>query len=139
MTGAARAWLRAGLVGLALVEFTVGAWQALLPASFYNDIDWVARYPPFNDHLMRDLGGLNLALGVVLAGAALVLERRFVVTALLAFLMYSSSHVLFHATHTEHFTRAEATVQVLTLGVGVLIPLALLLLARRASDPAPDG
>lgn len=135
----ARTWLRISLVGLALIEFVIGAWQFLLPVSFYRDITWVTMYPPFNDHLMRDLGGLNLALGVVLTGAALSLERRFVVGALLGFLTYSLSHLLFHATHTEHFHPGDALALVLVLGVGVLIPLVLLVLARHVDRTTPGG
>jgi hypothetical protein len=39
---------------------------------------------PYNEHLVRDVGALNLALGVLLASAAILLERRLARVSLLA-------------------------------------------------------
>ena len=38
--------------------------------------------PPYNEHLVSDIGGLNLALVAVLIFAAVSLERRLVLAAL---------------------------------------------------------
>jgi hypothetical protein len=78
--------LRAGLVFLVVTQVLVGGWQLVAPHSFYADgpvpgHHWVDLLPPYNEHLMRDVGALNLALGVVLAVAAVGLERRLVVAA----------------------------------------------------------
>lgn len=131
-----RPWLRAGLAFLALTQVVVGAWQLLLPRSFYDDGPipghrWVALVPPYSEHLMRDVGALNLALAVVATVAAVTLQRLMVGTALVAYLVFSVPHLVFHATHLEPFPRGEAIGQTIALAVGVVLPLALLALSAR--------
>jgi hypothetical protein len=82
-------WLRAGLLLLASAPLVVGMWALLVPHSFYDDFplpgrDWVSTLGPYNEHLVRDVGALNLALGVLLASAAILLERRLARVSLLA-------------------------------------------------------
>ena len=52
-----------------------------LPESFYADFpfsgrDWVSTLGPYDEHLVRDVGELNLAFSVLLAFAAILLARR---------------------------------------------------------------
>lgn len=129
MTGAAK-WLRAGLAFLAAVELVLGLWTLLLPKSFF-DLRWVSYFPPYNEHLMRDYGGLNLGLAVMLTVATVAMERQLVLTALSAYLVVSGSHFVFHAVHLEHFTVGDAITQTAGLAGALVIPVALLLLARR--------
>ncbi len=79
--GAGRCVTRYTTVLLAVIAIGyagVGAWAALAPRSFYDDFPgggrhWVAVDGPFNEHLVRDVGTLNLALAAVdrrRAGAA---------------------------------------------------------------------
>ena len=55
--------------------------------------------PPFSEHLFRDFGGATLGLAVVLTAAAVWMERRLVVIALLAYLAFSAPHLVFHLGH----------------------------------------
>lgn len=57
-----------------------GIWAAFLPESFYGDIPairpaWVAVDGPYNEHLIRDVGAMFLALAVVLIPPAAVGRR----------------------------------------------------------------
>ncbi|MFL6077047.1 MAG: hypothetical protein ACJ73S_26945 [Mycobacteriales bacterium] len=136
MTAAAGGWLRAGLAFLAAAQGLVGLVQLLLPRVFYDDFParshpWVAMLPPYNEHLMRDVGALNLATALVLAVAAVHPETVLVRTALAAALMFAVPHLAFHVTHLEHFQVGDAVAQTAALAVGVLIPAALLALTRR--------
>ena len=50
--------------------FVIGLWQAVFPASFYADFPgmghhWVSPDGPYNEHLLRDVGLGNLAVGTV--------------------------------------------------------------------------
>lgn len=123
--------LRAGLVFLAAVHGVLGLWTLVLPRSFYDGIPTVDAYPPFNEHLFRDYGGLNLAIAVVLGAAALYLERRLVFTALIAYLIVTATHFGFHATHLGHMTPAESVYLLVSLAVNAALPIGLLVLARR--------
>lgn len=60
-----------------------------VPRSFYAGVLGVSALPPYNEHLMRDLGGLYLALAVVLGAAGVRLQRSLVRTALAAYRMTS--------------------------------------------------
>jgi uncharacterized protein YjeT (DUF2065 family) len=51
----------AAAVGLVLMA--TGIWAFTAPRSFF---EVVATYPPFNEHLLHDIGAFNLGLGAVL-------------------------------------------------------------------------
>ena len=57
--------LRRCLGLLAGVQVLLGLWILLLPDTFWK-WRWVSQLPPCDEHLLRDLGGTNLALPVVL-------------------------------------------------------------------------
>ncbi|MBO8194284.1 hypothetical protein ITI46_21855 [Streptomyces oryzae] len=123
--------LWAGLLFLAVTQGAAGVSQLLLPKVFYEDFPWVAELPPFNDHLMRDVGAATLAYVLVLAVAATTMESRLVRTALAANLVFTAPHCAYHAFHLDPFSTAAAVSQMLALGLGVVLPALLLWRARR--------
>lgn len=130
-----RIWLRAGMWFLTVTQVGVGLWQLLLPRVFYDvgpvpGHAWVALLPPYNEHLMRDVGALNLSVAVVLVVAAVTLERRLTRIALVSYLVFSLPHFVFHTTHLQHFPPGEAVGQTIALAIAVLLPVALLLSTR---------
>ena len=131
------ALLRPGLGLLAAVEVMLGLWTLLFPASFYADVPTVDLTPPFSEHLFRDFGGATLGLAVVLTAAAVWTERRLVVVALLAYLMFAAPHLMFHLGHLHGASGPTPTVLVVVLVGSVVLPLALLVVAlRRRLAPA---
>ncbi len=61
---------RIALVVVAAGTGGVGLWAQAVPRSFYDDFPgmgrmWVAVDGPYNQHLVRDVGGLNLGLAFV--------------------------------------------------------------------------
>lgn len=138
----ARWWLRAGLIVLAAANLVPGFWAYLLPRSFYNDVPTVSADPPFNQHLMSDVGAFFLAQGVVLVAAAIVMEHRLIRAALASFLTFAVLHLVFHATHLTGISRAGATGLVIALALQVALPAVLLVstwpvaLVRPGADAA---
>jgi hypothetical protein len=131
------ALLRPGLGLLAAVEVMLGLWTLLFPASFYADVPTVDLTPPFSEHLFRDFGGATLGLAVVLTAAAVWTERRLVVVALLAYLMFAAPHLVFHLGHLHGASGPTTTVLVVVRMGSVVLPLALLVVAlRRRLAPA---
>ena len=127
--------LRAGLAFLAVVQGVIGVWPLAAPQNFYDNFplptnQWVAFYPPFNEHLIRDFGALNLALGVVLVFAAVKLERSLTQAVLVGYLVFAVPHMTFHLFHLGHMPLADQIGNVVSLAAVVLIPLALLPLTR---------
>jgi hypothetical protein len=136
----ARAWLRTGLIILAVYHFILGLWSLFLPRSFYDTFpapghNWVALLPPYNEHLLRDFGALNLALVVLLGTAAAIAERRLTFTALAAAIVVEVPHMIFHTTHLQNFPPADAITQTIALTVIMAIPIALLIPAWRLPRP----
>ncbi|HET7121270.1 MAG TPA: DUF4345 family protein [Solirubrobacterales bacterium] len=110
-----------GLTGLYAV--TIGALAAFAPHAFYDHFpfigDYVAMLPPFNEHLVTDVGGLYLGFAVVLGWAAWKPERTLVLAACSGFILAAALHLVFHASHLEGFSTAD--------GIGEIAGLALLL------------
>ena len=92
---------------------------------------WVLALPPYNEHLVRDVGGLNLALAVLLVFAAIMLERRLVQVATIAALVYAVPHFAFHLAHLEELSTGDKVAQTAALALAVVMPLALFVLASR--------
>ncbi|MGW0818993.1 hypothetical protein ACWD00_38310 [Streptomyces viridiviolaceus] len=137
-----RDWLRAGLGLLAGTQVLLGLWILLLPELFWK-WRWVSHLPPYNEHLLRDFGGASLALAVVLCAAVAAMERRLVVTALVAYLVASVSHLVFHAQHLQPLSAASGAGFMALLGTAVVLPAALLWLAAdvaafRATGPVDE-
>lgn len=135
----ARAALRVGLLLLVVLQSAAGIWGLLTPRSFYENAWWVALLPPYNEHLVSDVGAFNLAMAVLIGAAAVVLERRMVVVAMATYLTSTVPHLVFHSTHLEGFPATAAVAQTATLAVTVVLPLVLALLALRTGAPARPG
>ncbi len=137
-TGRRRAWLRAGLILLAVLTAGTGAWQYFAPRSFYG-FPTVAADPPFNGHLLTDIGGLNLALAVVLTAAAWRLDRTLTRVALAAYLVQSCSHLAFHATDQARLAAGPHALLITGLAVLVALAAALLVLTFRPGTARLSG
>jgi hypothetical protein len=85
--------MTAGLVMLGASQFALGLWQAFAPASFFTSI---ATYGPQNEHYVRDVSTLYLALGVALLVAARRPSWRLPVLAFAAlqYALHSINHLL---------------------------------------------
>ena len=132
-----RTIVRGGLGILVLVQLGTGLWQLLLPDGFYRDFPTVSLAPPFNEHLMRDFGAANVALGIIVLFVAVWFEKRYVVLVLLAYLAFSIPHALFHFTHLHDATDPDVAFQVVSLGSAIVLPLIVLALVPRAFRAAP--
>ncbi len=137
-----RTLTRVLLVLFGLVELPVGLWPLLSPIGFYQDFPgfrhgWVAMDGPFNEHLIRDFGGLNLALAALLIGAAVIGTTSAARLATIALLLFGAPHFFYHLGHVGHFERLDQVLIIATTGLGVVLPLVLLLIPRRrVSSPA---
>lgn len=135
------ALVRPGLALLAALELILGSWTLLSPAGFYAEVPTVDLTPPYSEHLLRDFGGATLGLALVLAAAAVWLERRLVAVSLTAYLAFSAPHLAFHLGHLGGASGTAAVTLVAVLLGSVLLPLGLLVVAlvpaRR--NPAADA
>ncbi len=65
----------------------------------------VAKLPPYNEHLVRDYGLMNLGMTVVLAVAAIKTTPTLVRTSTAALCMFGAPHAVFHGFHLQRFSR----------------------------------
>ena len=117
-----------------------GLWALPFPRSFYDGFPfpgwgWISTLGPYNEHLVRDYGAMNLAMGVLLVSAAVSFERRLSRVALLAYLAFATPHFVFHAAQTHHFSLLHNALQLGSLGFLVLLPVALLVLTTVSAPP----
>lgn len=99
-------WVRIALGYLIIVSGQIGAWALFAPRSFYDSFPglgraWVSVDGPFNEHLVRDVGALNLALAVLFVAAWVWLDRRLVSVAGGAALVWGVPHAIYHLVNTD--------------------------------------
>jgi hypothetical protein len=133
-----RILLGVGLSVLALTQAMIGGWALFAPAGFFSSFPsaghpWAALLPPYNEHLVRDVGALSLALTVVLVAAAVTADRLLARVALAAFATYAVPHTIFHSLHLEHFAQADAVAQMsgFVAQLALIVALFIVTLDRR--------
>jgi hypothetical protein len=135
------------LVGLGGIQAVNGIWALLAPTSFYADFPpgiggWVSALPAYNEHLMRDVGGLFLATGFILLVAAVHLERRIVLLALISYLLFAIPHAIWHFFNLEPYGTGDVIGNVVALTATVVLPLWLVWVTgsdEGASPSPPPG
>ena len=131
---------RAALGLLFLAALTIGFTAAILPRTFYDDFPfltrWVELLPPYNEHLVTDVGGLYLGFAVLFAWAAWTLERTLVRAVCIAWLLTATLHLIFHAGHLDNFGPADAIAEIASLALLLLPPpLAIWGVAKTGRQP----
>lgn len=134
--------VRLGCAALAIANLVWGGWAYLWSAHFFATFpgfggQWTAAYPPFNDHLVADLGATFLTLAFLLSVAAFSRDPRVVRLALGAVLVFSSLHLVYHLRHHGELSGVDLAGSLTTLIVGVLAPAVLLALTRAAPPVGP--
>jgi hypothetical protein len=132
------------LVIMAAPGLIVGLWAAFAPQSFYDDFpgagrEWVAPDGPFNEHLVRDVGVLFLALTVVTIAAAVWLTRPLVRATAWAWLVYGVPHLVYHVRHRDVYDSADQIANITSLMVAPVLAIVLLVLANRLPARTPDA
>jgi hypothetical protein len=128
---------RTALVLLALSAAGVGVLAAFAPRAFYDDFPftghWVDRLPPYNEHLVTDVGGLYLGFALLFAWAAWTLQRDLVRAACAGWAVFSLLHLIFHATHLHGFDTTDAIGQLTSLAAVLALPAVAVWAAQGAS------
>ena len=147
MEPALAGWVRLLLWLLALTGLAVGVQAAFTPRSFYTDFPfgrgWVAMDGRYNQHLIRDVGALNLALAVVTLGALWIGTRAVAKLAAAGWLVYSVPHWVYHLRHLSMpMSGGEKVAVMVSLSLPIAASVAVLCAPRRSLASArsvPDG
>jgi hypothetical protein len=120
---------------LAAVTAFIGLMATLAPRTFYDDFPlgraWVEMLPPYNQHLVSDVGGFYVAFALLFAWAALSLRRELVVPLCTAWILAAVLHFGFHVTHLDGWDVGDAVAQTVLLALVLILPVAALLAVRR--------
>ncbi|HEY5942310.1 MAG TPA: hypothetical protein VIT89_05540 [Solirubrobacterales bacterium] len=136
---------RVGRLALALLfvsALSIGLTATAFPRVFYDDFpfltQWVELLPPYNEHLVTDVGGLYLGFAILFGWAAWTFERPLVRPLCIAWLVTASLHLLFHAGHLEGFGAADPVAEIASLAL-LLLPAIVALWACQPEGPSPEG
>lgn len=134
-------WTRIALGYLTLVSLEIGVWAQFAPRSFYDNFPglgraWVAVNGPYNEHLVRDVGGLNLGLAAVLIIALITLSRPTIIAASVASLLYGIPHLVYHIANTDGLATGDVAVSLGGLALFAVIPIALIAVSPGVSAVA---
>jgi uncharacterized membrane protein len=124
---------------LAFGNLGVGIQALFAPRSFYDDFPlgrgWVMMDGPYNEHLVRDVGSLNLALVVLVFAALVVGTRTLARTAMIVWLVNAVPHFLYHLGHLSmNMSGGDKVALVATLGFAVVAPILVLVWTRKRPE-----
>ena len=125
-------WTRIVFASLVLQSAVLGVWAVAAPRSFYDGFPgsgraWISVDGPFNEHLIRDVGALNLALLVVLLAAAVRPTRELTTVASVAALLWGTPHLVYHLLTAAGLAGSDRVASLGGLALFVALPLTVLL------------
>ncbi|MCV7425541.1 hypothetical protein [Mycobacterium montefiorense] len=127
---------RACLFVLTLSGVFVGCWAYFAPLNWYNTfpgmgLRWLPVLGPYNEHLVKDVGSMYLALTVLSALTLVYLSNRTlrIVTAV-SWTTFNLLHLIYHLTMLHMYGTRDAILNVIALGGVLLCSMALGLPAR---------
>jgi hypothetical protein len=136
-----RTWRRIILWLLAALGAFVGGWALFAPQAFYDSFpfpavfgSWVSGDGPFNEHLIRDVGSLYLALAAASVVAALMRRADASVAVGVAWLVFSVPHLVYHLGHLDHLAPIDAIGQPISLAVSLVLSIPLCVPPRREPE-----
>jgi hypothetical protein len=120
----------AALAGLFYLTF--GVWAFAAPESFFENI---ASYPPYNEHLIHDLGAFQIGIGVAALAGLLLSDALAAVLAGVAAgsLMHGISHIV------DHGLGGRASDPWTVSLFGLIALLAFLAVVWKEARPHPEG
>jgi hypothetical protein len=129
---------RITLAFVALANAAVAIPAVVAPRAFYENFpfgaSWVSMLPPFNAHLISDVGGFYLGFTLLFAWAAITLQRALVVPLCLAWSAAAVIHFIYHATHLDGWDTGDAIAQTVSLALVLTAPLIAIAATPRPTE-----
>ena len=121
--------------GLTASATYVGGWASLAPRSFYDSFPgfnrmWVGGDGPYNEHLIRDVGGLYLALAITGVLALAWRDRRTTLLLGAGWTVFAVPHLAYHLHHLAGMDTVDIVGNVVALGGTLVLALVLLVPER---------
>ena len=120
---------------VALEQAFVGVQATLAPHSFYTGFPfgrmWVQYLPPYNEHLISDVGGFSLAFAILFAWAGITLARPLYVPLTIAWSVAAIIHAVYHVVNLQDFPTSDAIVQSFGLFLVALLPILVIVISAK--------
>jgi hypothetical protein len=128
--------VRICVVVLALQAGVVGVWALFGPEQFFSDFPgfgraWVGALGPYNEHLVRDVGGLYVGWMVLFSWVAVTLDRVVLKIVMLAWLPFAIAHLIFHLSAAGRLDGSDQVLSITGLAIAVVLPIIVLSRIRR--------
>jgi len=119
--------IKFSLAILAFAALSVGLPAAFASGTFFDHYpfftSWVGLLPPYNEHLVTDVGGLYIGFGVMFIWSLIKPSRQLILPLCVGWFVTQLLHLIFHAGHLEPFGTADAIAQTIGLAFITLLPL----------------
>lgn len=130
---------RATLAALTASAVYVGGWAAAFPRSFFDSFPglnriWVGGDGPYNEHLVRDVGALYLALAVAGTLALIWRDRRVTLVVAAAWAVFSAPHLAYHLHHLDDLDPVDAVGSLVALSGTLLLAVLLVVGSSRRTE-----
>jgi nucleoside-diphosphate-sugar epimerase len=128
---------------LAASGLAIGVYAEFFPRAFYDDFpfgrNWVAHDGPYNEHLIRDFGAMNLALAAVTLVALYYSTRAAARAAAVGWIVFSVPHAVYHFRNLDHYDTADQVGNVVSLTFGVALAVAALVTSYSGASEGELG
>jgi tryptophan-rich sensory protein len=120
-----------------------GVWAYVAPRHWYHNfpgfgMSWLPQLGPYNEHFVKDVGAMFLALAAVSAVTfALVANQTLVRVTALMWLVFNTLHCIYHLSMLQMYNTRDATLNGILLPLLVLAAVALFSPVRIPSGPSP--
>ena len=119
----------------------VGLWAAAWPGSFYDSFPglgrvWISVDGPYNEHLIRDVGALYLALAAASVAATFSRGPDAGRVVGVAWAVFGIPHFIYHATQFAGMPLIDVIGNIVSLGGSLLLGIVLMLPGPRHAAPS---
>lgn len=131
---------RVCLIILTIFGLSLGVWAYFAPLNWYNTFPgmgmrWLLVLGPYNEHLVKDVGAMFLALGVLSAVAVYHLRNRpVVVITAISWSVFNALHLIYHLGMLHMYGPRDAALNAVGLSLLLVVSLILLIPARSCTE-----
>ena len=131
--------LRLTLACLAFSAAVPGLQATISPSAFYDGFPfgraWVQMLPPYNEHLIRDVGDFYLAFTILFAWATWRPSLELVLPLASAWSVAALLHAVYHSLHLDGFGAGDAIALIAVLVTVLALPVLAIIITLRERVP----
>ncbi|WP_231384095.1 hypothetical protein [Mycobacterium sp. UM_WGJ] len=127
------------LIVLTIFGLSLGLWAYFAPLHWYTTfpgmgMTWLPVLGPYNEHLVKDVGGMFSGLGVLSALAVYYLRNRAVVVITgVSWSTFNLLHLIYHLGMLHMYGPRDAVLNAVGLSLLLVVSLALLIPTRTST------